>query len=39
MILQDCLMSIRPRMGVEVPELTMRVARASNRARTAGDGG
>ena len=28
-------MSIRPRRGVEVPELTARVARASNPAGTA----
>jgi hypothetical protein len=27
-------MSIRPRLGVEVPELTARVARASNPAGT-----
>ena len=28
---EECEMSIRPCLGVEVPELTARVARASNR--------
>src|ERR1700746_1781728 len=31
---EECEMSIRPRLGVEVPELTARVARASNPAGT-----
>ena len=31
---EECVMSIRPRLGVEVPELTARVARASNPAGT-----
>src|ERR1700683_4707965 len=33
---EECVMSIRPRLGVEVPELTARVARASNPGGTAG---
>jgi hypothetical protein len=32
--LEERVMSIRPRLGVEVPELTARVARASNPAGT-----
>jgi hypothetical protein len=31
---EECVMSIRPRLGVEVPELTARIARASNPAGT-----
>jgi hypothetical protein len=31
---EECEMSIRPRLGVEVPELTARAARASNPAGT-----
>jgi hypothetical protein len=31
---EDCEMSIRPCLGIEVPELTARVARASNPAGT-----
>ena len=31
---EKCVMSIRPRLGVEVPELTARVARAANPAGT-----
>jgi transposase len=31
---EECVMSIRLRLGVEVPELTARVARASNPAGT-----
>ena len=31
---EECVMSIRPRLGAEVPELTARVARASNPAGT-----
>jgi len=31
---EECVMSIRPRLGAGVPELTARVARASNPAGT-----
>ena len=31
---EECVMSIRPCLGVEVPELTARVARAGNPAGT-----
>jgi hypothetical protein len=36
---EECEMSIRPRLGVEVPALTARVVRASNPGRDDGDVG
>src|SRR5204862_44135 len=33
---EECVMSIRPRLGAGVPELTVRVARASNPGGGAG---